>query len=167
MSNRNLILSTDKAAAVAELTSLIHFEALSAMSMGLSYKPTDKAPESFAELKKQVAHSGGIIPIADYGCDHTIYPDPETNLKFRFWHDSIHLAIDKGFSYREELDVASCHLAVARAAGLSPLALSILEADTLGQTEYYKKYHEFVHDQDAFCDSVLQNGLKIALMVKH
>lgn len=161
----NLILETTKQKAIAEVAALIELKTLECLSRGWAYRPTDNAPESFKELKAKTV--GGVIPVADYGCDKSIYKDASINIKFRFWHDVTHLELDQGFSVSGETSVIEAHMAEAKEFGLSYLALEILKADTIGQVLYYDKFKEFVNDQSAWLDSCLQHGIKKALGFKH
>lgn len=160
-----LILETEKQKAIAEVSALIELKTLECLSRGWAYRPTDNAPESFKELKARSLDK--VIPVADYGCDKSIYGDNLINIKFRFWHDVTHLELDQGFSVSGETSVIEAHLSEAREFGLSELAMRILEADTIGQVLYYDKFKCFVDNQAAWLDSCLQHGIKKALGFKH
>lgn len=160
-----LILESIKKQAISEVSKFIEYKTLECYSRGWAYLPTNNAPESFKALKASTL--GKIIPVADYGCNTSIYEKPEINIKFRFWHDVTHLELDEGFSVSGETSVIKCHLKEAKDYGLSPLAMEILEADTIGQVLYYNKYKEFVVNQMAFLDTCLQHGLSKALGFKH
>lgn len=160
-----LTLESVKQAAIAEVAKLIEFKTLECYARGWAYLPTSNAPESFKALKASTI--GKIIPVADYGCDKSIYKSPNINIKFRFWHDVTHLELDSGFSVSGETNVIKAHLAEAKEFGLSPLAMRILEADTIGQVLYYDKYKQFVDNQEAWLDSCLTYGVSKALGFKH
>ena len=161
----NLILETTKQKAIDEVAALIEAKTLECFSRGWAFRPTDNAPESFKALKEKTI--GGVIPVADYGCDKSIYKDASINIKFRFWHDVTHLELDKGFSVSGETSVIEAHKKEALDFGLSPLAMQILEADTIGQVLYYDKFKCFVDNQAAWLDSCLKHGIKKALGFKH
>ena len=160
-----LYLDTELNAAKAELSAFIVYQAQSCMLEGWYYRPTSDAPENFKDLKARTV--GFVIPVADYGCDQTIYDSAHTNILFRFWHDKLHLEHDLGFNTPDENRVADLHLAAGREYGLSDLALRILEADTRGQVAYYAKHKTFVENQAAFVDSYIQHGERIACAVRH
>lgn len=161
----NLILQSVKEKAIAEVAELIEVKTLECFSRGWAFRPTSEAPETFKDLKSKTV--GRVIPVADYGCDKTIYKDAGINIKFRFWHDVTHLELDQGFSVAGETSVIESHKKEALDFGLSPLAMQILEADTIGQVLYYDKFKCFVNDQEAWLDSCLQHGIKRALGFKH
>lgn len=160
-----LYLDAELKAAKQELSAFIKLMAHECMAQGWAYRPTENAPETFADLKAQT--HGFVIPIADYGCENTIYDSAHTNILFRFWHDKIHLEEGLGFNTDHENKVADIHLKAARLHRLSPLAVKILEADTKGQVAYYAKHKDFVGNQSAFVDSYLQHGERIACAVRH
>lgn len=165
----NLHTEAEFDAAMDELKGFIDTMALRCILSGWSYYVTDDAPEKFKDLKARTV--GKRIPIASYGSETSIYGSGQTgadyNHKFRFWHDVTHLELDQGFSKDGERAVIDDHLAEGRAFGLSELAMKILEADTLGQVEYYFKHREFVENQRAFVDSCVQHGIRMACGFKH
>ena len=161
----DLILESVKNKAIQEVAEFIKLKAKECQARGWSFVATSDAPESFKALKASVFN--GCIPVADYGCDKSIYGEPMTNIIFRFWHDVTHLELDSGFSVAGETTVIEAHLSEAREANLSPLAMRILYADTIGQVLYYDKYKQFVDCQDAWLDSCLAHGVKKALGFKH
>jgi hypothetical protein len=160
-----LHLDTELNAAKAELSEFIKYMASKCMIEGWAYRPTENAPETFKDLKEQT--HGFVIPVADYGCDQTIYDSAHTNILFRFWHDKLHLEHNLGFNTQDENRVADLHLQAGREYGLSDLALRVLEADTRGQVAYYAKHKKFVVNQAAFVDSYIQHGERIACAVRH
>ena len=168
----NLVLNTTRDAAIKELATFIEYAAHGAMVKGWTFRPTDQAPESYKALKAATVDNGTqVIPVADYGCDSTIYGKGEAgkhlNILFRFWHDVTHLELDSDFSQAGEYRVINQHLKDARAYGLSDLAMCILRADTIGQVDYYFRHGQFVGDQAAFVDSCIQHGIRKAISVKH
>lgn len=158
------VLEKDFNAAVSELSAFIVSKAAECKARGWNYHVSDNAPETYEALK-QYADSREL-PIAGYACDTAIFT-PEVNQAFRFWHDVRHLELDKGFTLLDELAVASDHIDEARQAGLSPLAIEILNADTSGQSLYHDRWGDFPANQTAFVWSCLQHGLKTARIVQH
>ena len=51
----------------------------------------------FAEMRENY-RAFGILTVNANFCDHTIYGSAWTNLQFRAWHDSAHIACDSDFS---------------------------------------------------------------------
>lgn len=133
--------------------------------LGWSFKVSDNAPESFKDLKESTVDK--CIVIAGYGCENTIYSTPHVNHVFRFYHDHIHLTLNKGFSKEGEISVINQHMKDIKNYGVSNLALNIFYYDTFGQVEYYFKQKQFVINQRAFIESCLQHGLNTACRVKH
>ena len=162
----DLTLESVKNKAIQEVSLFVQTMAKDCIARGWTYYATSEAPESYKALKR-AAISSKCIPIADYGCDKSIYGDNKINILFRFYHDVTHLELDSGFSVSGETSVIESHLADARLFGLSPLAMRILEADTIGQVLYYDKHKAFVNNQAAWLDSCLQYGIKLALGFKH
>ena len=165
MSNRRIILESTKTAAIEEIKNFISHSALNAKSRGFSFFPTEKAPEGFEALKEQTINKN--IPIANYGCDTSIYGCKDTNILFRFYHDVTHLELNQGFSKAGEYAVIKQHLKEFKDWGASSLAIEIFYFDTIGQVDYYFHHKSFIDNQMAFLDSCLQLGLKYALMAKH
>jgi len=165
MSNRQFILESHKTAAIEEIKSFIVHSANECKKRGFSFFPTDKAPEGFKALKEQTINKN--IPIANYGCDTSIYGCKDTNILFRFYHDVTHLELNQGFSKAGEYAVIEQHLKELKEWGASSLAIEIFYFDTIGQVDYYFKRKAFIDNQMAFLDSCLQLGLKYALMAKH
>ena len=151
--------------AIEELSTFIMVQADMCKSRGWSYKATENAPESFKDLKAQTTHK--CIPIANYGCDTSIYDDNTINETFRFWHDVTHLELDVDFSMQGEYAVIDEHLKAAKQYGLSLLATRILFIDTAGQVEYYNKHSEFVQNQKSFLNACISKGINSTIKVKH
>ena len=136
-------------AAVLELEALFITIEAELINRGYSWYPTSNAPETFKDLQ-EAADIGFVIPIANYGCNQTIYSSEHMNQLFRFWHDVIHLELNENFQEQGELAVALVHKQVAQERGLSQLAIDILWADTYGQVQYYNRFGKFVEDQKDF-----------------
>lgn len=163
----NVLGQSAKQLAIKELSVFIDAKATALKVQGWSYYTTNDAPESFKELKEQSGITGKCLPIANYGCDTSIYGDAAINERFRFWHYVTHLQLNEGFSKKGEYAVIEQHLKEANEYGLSALATAILRIDTKGQVDYYFRHKEFVQNQDAFLDTCLQRGTTLAIKVKH
>ena len=160
----NKILQRDFDLAVNELKGFLLSMASICMRKGWGYELTDNAPESYEDLKKQSKNK--VIPIASYGSDRTIYGDKSMNTLFRFYHDVIHLENGFSFSEKGETLTAKQHLKDATLYRLSPLACSILWADTYGQVRYYFTHRQFVNNQLDFVWNCIQHGIQKAIRVK-
>jgi len=118
------------------------------------------APETYEEL---IAHldAGGRMVVYSGGSERTIYGDPEVNFAFRAWHDWCHWRGRHDFSHEGER--AACamqseHLVTLY--GESPQTLRwryILQAEIIGQREYYDRHGEFPEDQRAFVAAYLED----------
>lgn len=164
MSIKNAVLEQDFNKAVAELAFVIHNAEMQLKTEGWGFWGAGEgdAPESFQKLKS----FGKQFPVANYGCDKSIYPK-DVNIAWRFWHDCMHILYEKNFSKDAELFVMDRQLAYAKRLGVSQLALDIFEADMKGQVLYYAKHGEFVDNQKAFVQSCLKVGIKNAIKVRH
>lgn len=143
--------------ACVELKAFVEVMASKCIADGFTFTPTDKAPESFKELKNSTINKH--ILVANYACDSSIYCDNETNILFRFWHDVSHLTLNEGFSLSGETKVISLQIGQAIDYGLSDLALLMFFYDTQGQVEYYFNRKAFVKNQVSFVKDCVKFGL--------
>jgi len=157
------ISNSDKSNAVAELGQFLCETEQNLIADGWSWYGTSTAPESFADLQSHALNK--IIPVANYGCDNSVYGSSELNMKMRFFHDITHVKSGLGFSCNEELKVVDLQLEVMKKAGLSSLAMKIFFYDFAGQAKYYERNRAFVIQQNAFVDSCLQNGIDEAIKI--
>ncbi len=119
---------------------------------------SDKAPETYEEL---VAHldAGRRMLVYSGGSQRTIYGDPEVNFAFRAWHDWCHWRGRYDFSYEGER--AACtmqgdHLvALYGESSQTRRWLRILEAEIIGQRDYFDRHGIFPEDQRAFAENYL------------
>lgn len=160
---KNINLESDFYNAVTELKIIIQKAKSECIEKGFNFWPASNqdAPETFEALKEH----GRIFPVLASGGGTSIY-GTDINIDFRFWHDCLHIELEKDFSTSGENSVADKHIEYAKSKGASLLALAILEADTKGQIAYYHKFKEFVGNQTAFVQTCVNRGLKTALMVK-
>lgn len=134
--------------AIEELVKLIDLQVEECKKRGWDYYATSEGvPESYKALKK--FKESKVLPIANYGCDTSIYTE-EVNIKFRFWHDVLHLENNKSFSRLGEHSVADLHIQKAVELGLSELAIKILTVDTKMQVDYFFETGDFVSNQKDF-----------------
>ncbi len=122
------------------------------------YDVSDSAPETYDEL---IAHldAGGRMIVYSGGSERTIYGDPEVNFAFRAWHDWCHWRGRYDFSHEGER--AACamqgdHL-IARYGESSETRRwrRILQAEIIGQREYFDRHGTFPEDQRAFVAAYL------------
>ena len=122
----------------------------------------------FAEMRENY-RAFGILTVNANFCDHTIYGSAWTNLQFRAWHDSAHIACDSDFSRTGETAAMRYQIAqVWKLTGPTDETkhrwACILDAEILGQLDAYELTGEFVEDQRAFCVEYLKrvHGLDAA-----
>ena len=116
------------------------------------------APETYEEL---VAHldAGGRMVVYSGGSEQTIYGDLEVNFAFRAWHDWCHW---RGrFDFSHEGERAACamqgdHL-IARYGESAQTRRwrRILQAEIIGQRDYFDRHGKFPEDQRAFVAAYL------------
>ena len=148
-----------------ELCVFVRAMAEDCQAKGWSFTATDKAPESFKELKSTTVEKHLLI--ANYDCESSIYGENDVNVLFRFWHDVSHLEVDQGFSLKGETAAISKQLEQAREFGISDLAYMMFYYDTIGQVEYYFRHKAFLKDQKSFVLDCVKYGLKYAILIKN
>jgi hypothetical protein len=134
--------------AVLELENAFNEKSLQWQLSGIKMETTEESKDSFKELKEGFKFSN-IITVSTIGCDTSIF-SKQANLNFRFWHDAIHLLLNKDFSLSGETSVISFQLNELKKMGLSNDALSLFNCDAQGQVEYYYMFKEFVTCQKEF-----------------
>lgn len=144
-----------------ELKQFITDMAMYCIKQGYAFNVTDKAYDSFKQLKADYEVNGKLT-ISSTGSESAIYGE-SVNILFRFYHDVTHIKLDKGFSTQDEMAVVDSHMIDAKAYGLSYDASALLYADTAGQVEYYAKHKTFINDQAAFIADWLGYGRTHAL----
>lgn len=122
--------------------------------MELTTEPMD----SYQGLKKQdkkiiVSNIGNSTSIWGTAC----------NLHMRFWHDIMHINLNKGFSQLDEQDVIKEQVIQLSKRGVSELGLRLFKMDMYGQNDYYNHNGVYVKDQTKFVLYALENGLSKAL----
>ncbi len=144
-----------------ELKQFITDMAMHCIKQGYAFNVTDKAYDSFKQLKADYEVNGKLT-ISSTGSESAIYGE-SVNILFRFYHDVTHIKLDRGFNTASELAVVAVHMDDARVYGLSPDACAMLYADTAGQVLYYAKHKTFINDQAAFITDLLERGSDYAL----
>ena len=79
----------------------------------------------------------------------------------RFWHDTLHVALDLTFEAGDEMEVACHQLEVLRWVGFDAPSpeYRLLHADTIGQTLCVAMLGRFPANQLAFAVAALEHGL--------
>jgi hypothetical protein len=162
--------ATELQAARVELSLFVRQEARrAAQELGFGWRPAPRAPSDLEELQSEFrsCHITGLpLRVLRGFSENTIFDSPATNWAMRFVHDTRHVWLGANFSTEDELAVASCHLARAKAEGLYPgsLAYALLMADTTGQTLYVARVHRFVVHQLNFALDCVRYDLDTAFM---
>lgn len=99
----------------------------------------------------------GFMPISNQFCDNTIFGDPEINIMFRAWHDSIHLELNEDFSPMAEVRVAFKQISELPEEWLYERQLILMEV--AGQVAYNDKHNgAFPENQREFTINLIANG---------
>ena len=161
--------SLDVSMARMRVSEFVRVEARTASDeLGFGWRPAEITPQGLDEMKAELqsSHRTGL-PFRVLGAfsDSTIFDSPETNLAMRFWHDIRHVWLGADYSVDDELEVASCHLARAKAAGfgLGSTEYRLLYADTVAQTLFTAQFHCFVVDQRRFAMDYAEHGFDAAI----
>lgn len=123
-------------------------------ALKIRWEAREDAPETFEELRRAFAASGGanggIIPVSSLNCEDTIYGDPEVNMMFRAWHDSVHLMEGYDFSVAGEAHVAYLQIAQLMALfGPRPEWAALILSEVIGQAVYMVGHGKFPVKQRA------------------
>lgn len=165
--------AADVLAARLALSQFVRDEARrTAGELGFGWRPAARAPSGLTELTAEFRAcqaSGLPLRVLRAYSTGTVYDGPSTNWAMRFVHDTRHVWLGAGFTTEDELAVASCHLARAKAEGLGPgsLAYGLLLADTVGQTLYVARTHRFVVHQLTFALDCICHDLDGAIKREH
>jgi len=169
MEPSTLITPTELKVARSRLSLFVHNEAqATAQELGFGWRPAEITPQGVDGLTEEfrTCRVSGLPfrVLADFS-DDTIFNSASTNHAMRFWHDTRHVWLGADFSTEAELDVASCHLARAKAEGFEPSSLeyALLQADTVGQTVYVARSHRFVTHQLQFAMDCVRLSLDQAI----
>jgi len=167
------ILNADRDAAIAELEAFYVEQEEILFEEGYSYYATDSDEvdlddyPTFLANVSWISEEGVMVAIYSGHGETAIYEDEMSNIRFRFWHDIVHLEHNLSFSHEDEQKAAMIMMIEAEHAGLSQLARRILAAETSGMNIYFKTRKDFPKNQAGFIDSCLRVGAKIASKVVH
>lgn len=98
----------------------------------------------------------GIMPVSKSNCDNTIFKDEISNLRFRAWHDYIHILIQAEFTPEGERQVAEIQKIQIRnyfcftSKHLLEDLVMILDIEVNGQVDYHLATGEFPANQKEF-----------------
>lgn len=122
----------------------------------ISYLSGDFKEVDFEEFKFQ-SIANGYMKIDNKHCENTIFGDPEINIMFRAWHDSIHLELNEDFSPMAEVRVAFKQIAELPQDWLYERQLILMEV--AGQVAYNDKHNgAFPENQREFTINLIANG---------
>lgn len=138
-----------------QLSRFVRAEAgATAGELGFAWRSSDVAPVGLASLRAEfkACHASGLSFRVLRKSENTVYDCPSTHHAMRFVHATRHVWLSADHSAEAELEVASCHLARAKAEGLESgsLAYALLMADTVGVTLYLARAERFVTNRLAF-----------------
>ena len=130
-------------------------------SMAPAHVVDMSGPSNWSELQATLSRDPSApLPVNPFGAEGSIYDSVATNIAFRAWHDSLHLALWADFGSAGEYAVALEHRRLARLAGLPESDVRALWADTW-QTFCYAARHngEFPTNPRAFVAQCLETDL--------
>jgi len=115
----------------------------------------EDAPSTYEELlehyKRDVVWGGKPFKVYSGGMDDTIYMTRYGNHCFRFVHDFKHIDLKADFSYGGEVEVAMTQIyEVAKQFGPASDEVVLMEADTIGQMDFFHDMGMFVTNQREF-----------------
>ena len=146
--------------AVRELEQFILSRCEDLMFEGWTYNLREGNYSTFQEMLDECSiHQH--IQISTTGGSTAIYKG-DFNELLRFWHDVTHIKLNLDFSPESEMLVAAHQIAECKMYRLPDLSISILEADIVGQSLYYKNHGEFVKNQTVFIEDCLGLGIEEA-----
>lgn len=119
------------------------------------------APNSWPELKLwNAGHRLGIdsLPVFNGASEFTIYASEADNVMFRAWHDALHIKYQKPFTLKGELFIAHRHDAELAAISAPYHVRQTIYADVASQVKYYYHTGEFVKNQKAFIEFIVNGG---------
>jgi len=122
---------------------------------GLKYNAGNFPEMDFPDFKK-LTEETGYMQISNENCEGTIFGNPEVNVMFRAWHDSIHIQLNEDFGY-----MAEARVAFAQCAELPNdwhFERQLILCEVIAQAAHHEKTGNFVADQRKFTIEVLTSG---------
>lgn len=155
--------------AACELASFVTDQYLNtAARYGFGYVADDNGPDDWDTLCAAYGRSVATkapLPVYSGASATSVYTTigrPAVNLQFRYWHDMAHVRLNAGFTFGEERTVSADHVRAAADAGLSLLAIRLLDADTFGQLMFGREHGGFVTDQSRWAVDYVEHGYNVA-----
>lgn len=128
--------------------------------LNIGFEDNTSASEDFTEVVKEwkrVTAQGGTIKVFSGASDLTIFTHKHGNYAFRFWHDYLHYLHNLDFSHHSEILVGYMHVQeVQKEFGNDSLESKLIRADTIGQTDYNRKYGKFPDNQLEFAKQYIE-----------
>lgn len=155
------------------LTDFVYTAAKAAAErVGFGWTPEPDAPSTYECLREafdRSSRSGVDLPVSSLYCEGTIFAGPSANHAMRFWHDTNHVELDRGFEVDDEYEVAEFQLEVTRRAGFGHRTLEyrLMHADSIGQTYCLAVLGRFPHDQIRFAIWCVEDGLDEAVAYEY
>lgn len=140
--------------------------------VGFTFQLTTDAPETFEALRmhwRASLSTGQPLPVSSLHCDRTIFRREHINHVVRFWHDSLHVELDAGFSLTGEQAVAERQQQVIGGIyGLpeNSLVRRLMWVDSFGQALCAERIGHFPADQRRFDLRALIYGLDEAIRLE-
>lgn len=131
--------------------------------------PAEDAPATLADLKRRARRvdyfapmAGWEIPVSQDHSDRTIWSSPAMNLRFRAWHDAVHVALDLPFDRHGER--AACLFQIGQVAPWTTAAdRRILDGEVYGLVAAFLDVGRFPDDQRAYVRAWAELGPDAAL----
>lgn len=131
--------------------------------------PVKVSKEQFPDFEamRESFLSTGRLSISPEFCEHTIFGNMTDNIRFRAWHDSIHLLLGEDFSAEGEAKVAEYQIQqVFDAYGVTEQSkrwAALINCEINVQAAHFFKTGSFVEDQYQFTINHLKSiGLELS-----
>jgi hypothetical protein len=128
--------------------------------LGIGFADNPLASENYHEIVNEwntVINNGGVIQVFSGASENTIFTHKHGNYAFRFWHDFLHVKHNLSFEHECEVLIGYMHVSeIEKEFGIDSLESKLIRADTIGQTDYYRKYRKFPDNQLEFCKAYIQ-----------
>lgn len=135
---------------------------LNEVSKSIPYKASSDAPNTFKGVCEHFNKNGYFL-IYDGSCDNTIFPNPETNVKFRAYHDAGHYKHNLSFKFDDEKKLGVIQadelrwyaLTMGYDVSIANRVREIVLAEIVGQIEYFEMNGKYLDDQRSYTLSYL------------
>ncbi len=119
------------------------------------WQPTENPPESLKELNVHYFKTGVLLVDSRF-VDNVIFDDAETQIKFRAWHEWIHLNYQLEFDMVSEVEAAFRHAAELPVDWHEERMWCM--GEVAGHVAHYLKYNRFVDNRREFMNELLSTG---------